>query len=625
MSLTGTLATINAGLQVTQSALQIVGANVANAQTPGYVRKTLDQVSTAAGSSISVRAADIKRQLDKLIQTQLRTASAGGAYADKLSDLYGQLQTLYGAPGSGTAVDTLFNNFTTALQALSVSPSSFSAQTSVVNVGQQLAQQLNSLSDNIQAMRSAAEQGIAADVQTANNDLQQIATINAQISTANNTDPTTANLLDQRDKYIDELSKLMDIRVVPGDFNQLTVFTGTGTQLVGARPVTLSFTPQGTITPNVTWSSNPAQSNLGTITLTNPGGGSIDLLASGAIQSGEISAYLAMRDKILPQAQTQLDDMAAQMSQAMSDVTTPGTAVTAAPLAGFSVDTAGLLTGNQMSLTYTDASSVQHKVTIVRVDDPTVLPLPQTTTADPNDQVVGVDFSGGMASVVNQLNTALGGAGLNFSNPGPPGSTTLQVLNTLAATATVNAFSTTKTMTSLTSGNPQLPFFVDASGPYSGAITASGAQETGFAQRIRVNSAVLSNPSSLVIYSASPATDIGDNTRPTFLYNQLVSGMRTFSPATGIGSAAMPMTGTLTTFIGQMMTDQAQAASNASGLKQGQDVVVNGLQQRMNSVSGVNIDQEMTSLLNLQNTYAANARVFTVVQQMLQTLMQMGG
>ena len=88
MSLTGTLSTINAGLQVTQAALQIVGANVANAQTPGYVRKTLDQVSTAAGSSISVRAADIKRQLDKLIQTQLRTASAGGAYADKLSDLY---------------------------------------------------------------------------------------------------------------------------------------------------------------------------------------------------------------------------------------------------------------------------------------------------------------------------------------------------------------------------------------------------------------------------------------------------------------------------------------------------------------------------------------------------------
>ncbi len=620
MSLTGTLNTINAGLQVTQSALQIVGANVANAQTPGYVRKTLDQVSTAAGSSISVRAGEIQRQLDTLIQTQLRTASAGGSYADKLSDLYGQLQTLYGAPGSGTGLDTLFNNFTTALQALGASPSSFSAQTSVVNVGQQLAQQLNSLSSNIQGMRSAAEQGIAADVQTANTDLQQIATINQQISTANATDPTTANLLDQRDKYIDELSKLMDIRVVPGAFNQVTVFTGSGTELVGARAVTLSFTPQGTITPNVAWNSDPTKSGLGTITLTNPGGGSIDLVATGAIQSGEISAYLQMCDKILPQAQSQLDDFAAQMSQAMSDVTTPGTPVTAGALSGFSVDTAGLLTGNRMSLTYTDNANVQHKVTIVRVDDPSVLPLPPTTTPDPNDQVIGVDFSGGMAAVVNQLNTALGGAGLNFSNPS---GTTLQVLNTGAATATVNAFSTTKTMTSLTSGNAQLPFFVDTTGPYSGAITAAGAEETGYAQRISVNSAVLSNPSSLVVYSNAPPTALGDNTRPTFLYNQLVSASRTFSPQTGIGSASMPMTGTLTTYLGQVMTEQAQAAADATNLKQGQDVVVNGLQQRMNSVSGVNIDQEMTSLLNLQNTYAANARVFTVVQQMLQTLMQM--
>ena len=50
MSLTGALNTVQAGLQVTQSALQLVGANVANAQTPGYVRKTLDQIPTAAGN-----------------------------------------------------------------------------------------------------------------------------------------------------------------------------------------------------------------------------------------------------------------------------------------------------------------------------------------------------------------------------------------------------------------------------------------------------------------------------------------------------------------------------------------------------------------------------------------------
>jgi flagellar hook-associated protein 1 FlgK len=223
--------------------------------------------------------------------------------------------------------------------------------------------------------------------------------------------------------------------------------------------------------------------------------------------------------------------------------------------------------------------------------------------------------------VVNQLNLALGGAGLQFSNPA---GTTLQVLNTLAATATVNSFSTTKTMTSLTSGNPQLPLFVDTIGlPYTGAITASGPEQLGYAQRIQVNTSLLSNPSGLVTYSTAPPTVAGDNTRPSFLYDQLTTATKMFSPQSGIGSNSSPMTGTFSTFIGQVLTVQAQSATNAGSLKDGQDVVVNGLQTRMNNVSGVNIDQEMTSLLNLQSTYAANARVFSVVQQMLQSLMQM--
>src|SRR5262249_4448479 len=137
-----------------------------------------------------------------------------------------------------------------------------------------------------------------------------------------------------------------------------------------------------------------------------------------------------------------------------------------------------------------------------------------------------------------------------------------------------------------------------------------------------VNSALLSNPGGLTAYSAPPPA-AGDNTRPTFLYNQLATATRTFLPQAGIGSTTAPMTGTLSTFIGQVLTQQGQAAANASGLKEGQDVVLNALQQRMNTTSGVNIDQEMTNLLDLQNTYSANARVFAAVQQMFQTLLQM--
>jgi flagellar hook-associated protein 1 FlgK len=622
MSLTGTLNTALSGLQTTQQSLQIVGGNVANAQTPGYVRKTLTQIETGGGTSISVRSTSIDRQLDTLVQAQLRQATSGGSFADKLDSIYQQLQSVYGQPGSSSSIDTLFNNFTTALQTVSTSPSSFSAQSSAVNAAQLLSQQLNSMSNSIQSLRGAAEQGIGADVATANNDLQQIASINAQVSTANSNDPTTASLLDQRDKLIDQISTLMDVNVVPGQFNQVSVYTRNGTQLVGSTAVQLSFNAQGTLTPSTLYNTNPTKSGVGTITLKNADGTSTDLLAAGAIQSGEIAALVQMRDKVLPQAQTQLDELASQMSQALSNQTTTGTAVTVGTQKGFTLDTTALQNGNVVHLTYTDALNVSHNISIVRVDDPSVLPLPNSTTADPTDQVVGVNFAGGTlstSSVISQLNTALGATGLQFSNAG---GNTLQVLNNAGGSITVNSLSQSATMSSLTSGNPALPVFMDGTNLYTGAITANGLQELGYAQRISVNNALLSNPGDLVTFSTSPATPAGDSTRPTFLANQMSQATYIFSPTTGIGSTSQPLSGTLSSYVGEVLTQQGQAASNASSLKSGQDIVVNGLQQRMNTTSGVNVDQEMTNLITLQNTYAANARVFSTVQKMFETLLQ---
>src|SRR5262249_8175009 len=140
MSLTQALNAATAGLQVTQQSLGVVAGNVANAQTPGYVRKTLDQLEEAAGTAISVQTGAITRQLDQLIQTQLRTQTSGNSFATTLSQLYQQLQNVYGTPGSPNGLDTLFSSFTSAMQALVASPSSFTAQSNAINTAQVLAQ-----------------------------------------------------------------------------------------------------------------------------------------------------------------------------------------------------------------------------------------------------------------------------------------------------------------------------------------------------------------------------------------------------------------------------------------------------------------------------------------------------
>ena len=88
MSLTQALNTASSGLKVTQSAMSIVASNVANAQTPGYVRKSLQVASTASSNAgSSVRIAAVQRELDAYLQKQLRVESAGGSYADLRADL----------------------------------------------------------------------------------------------------------------------------------------------------------------------------------------------------------------------------------------------------------------------------------------------------------------------------------------------------------------------------------------------------------------------------------------------------------------------------------------------------------------------------------------------------------
>jgi flagellar hook-associated protein 1 FlgK len=345
------------------------------------------------------------------------------------------------------------------------------------------------------------------------------------------------------------------------------------------------------------------------------------MIANNSISSGQIAADLTLRDKTLVQAQTQVDQMAASISSALSDKTTAGTAApaTLAPKAGFDLDLSNVLPGNTVNLTYTDvATNTQHNVTIVRVDDPAALPLSNVGSA-PNSQVIGVNFTGGMASVVSQLNTALGGANLQFSNPS---GSTLRVVDSGTGATTVNTASATTTASSLANGNTQLPLFTDASSLYTGTITSTGSQLTGYAARITVNAAVLADPSKLTVYNTSPATQAGDTARSDFLYNQLTSGTFTYSPKTGLGSTATPFKGTLTSYMQQFLSVQANASTSATQLQQGQNVVVSALQQKMNSTSGVNIDAEMANLISLQNNYAANAHLMSVVQTMMTSLMQ---
>ena len=454
-----------------------------------------------------------------------------------------------------------------------------------------MAQQLNTTTQGIQSLRTNVNQDIGTCVSQANAAMTTIASINTQLQGLSPTDPEAATLEDQRDNAINTLSQLMDVRAVTDSANQVSVFTNSGVQLVGGSLAsTMSFSSPGALSATSLYNTDPTKSGVGSLTIQLPNGATTDLVATNAFSSGQIAADLKLRDQTLVQAQTQVDQLAATLSSSLSDQTTAGTAV-AGPPAGFSVDTSSVVPGNTINLTYTNnATNAQQQISIINVADLSVLPLPNAPNANP--QVIGVNFSSGMSSVISQLNAALRGSGLQFSNPS---GTTLNVLG--SGNATVNAASTTTTTSSLTSGNPQLPLFTDGNSLYTGAITASGSQMTGYAGRITVNPALLNNAADLSVYSTSPATAAGDTTRSDYLFSQLTNAAFSFSPNTGLGPRRRRSRARSRVILQQFISQQGNAATQATQLQQGQDVVVSTLQQKFNSTSGVNIDTEMSNLI----------------------------
>jgi len=102
----------------------------------------------------------------------------------------------------------------------------------------------------------------------------------------------------------------------------------------------------------------------------------------------------------------------------------------------------------------------------------------------------------------------------------------------------------------------------------------------------------------------------------------LTTGTFKYSPQTGLGSPTAPFSGTIGSYLQQFLSLQASAATSATQLQQGQSVVVSTLQQKFDSTAKVSIDNEMSNLIALQNSYAANAHVMSVVQSMMATLEQ---
>ncbi|MBB4301839.1 flagellar hook-associated protein 1 FlgK [Rhodobium orientis] len=611
------------GLAITQRELEIVASNIANADTPGYTRKSLitENLADRDGSSLGVREVTIQRNYDSYVAAQYRNSVIDGSYLDVMASFQSRLDAMYGTPGDVNALDTIYNDFTSAIEALATSPSDYTARRQVVTSAQTLTSQLNNLSDEIQSMRAESERVISDYVSRANQLLGDLEDVNRQVVSFSSTGAMPVDLLDTRDSIVLELSQMMDIKVSEADNNSVRLFTSNGTLLFDDTAATLSFDPAASVDANATWSADPAESGLGSIYLTSDNGYKVDLIADKAIQSGEIAAYIDLRDDVLVEAQAQLDEFASNLSLALSNRTEEGTAVTVGTSDGFDIDLTDLQQGNPITFEYVDVGSGETQTyTFIRVDDPTMLPLDDDATARADDTVVGIDFSSGLTAAAADIGAALG-VGFTVSDEGGG---VLRILDDGGTTTTVSSLSASVTNTGLTDEGVEFALFVDGgsgANPYTGDFEGT-SQKVGFAGRIGVNKQIINDPSLLVTYETTPAeTSAGDPTRPLAIIDALSQATYTFSADSGLGSDRVPYAGTVSGFLASVVNYRGSEMASATRAADSRQAVTQSLNERLSEVSAVDVDQELSALIELQSAYTANARVMQAAREMIDTLM----
>ena len=622
------LSTAAAGLKATQAAIGIVSQNVANAGTAGYTKRTLTAVAGVGNSSVATGT--VARSFDAAALRQLRLETSGSGYTATRADVSAQVDRLFGTPGSATALDGLVNGFTLSLQTLAANPTVSAARSGVLDAASALASSINGIASGVQGLRTGIEAQLATDTRSASALLSGIASLNLKIQGAS--DPAArADLEDQRDQQITQLSAYMDVQTVAQRDGTVSVMTSTGATLVDrGNAATLTFDARSSLGPNSAYSTDSASRSVGTITATMPGSGSIDLGAPGVLRSGSMAAQLELRDSVLPQVQRQLDDLAAGLASALTDRSVTGTVSGTAA----TIDLSGIQAGNSLTLPVSLPDGSVRNVVLVASNKASASVDPALTD-DATAFAQTFDISGGPATYAAKIQEALDAVAGRAAAQGYPaasiptltasgGSASVTVTGSAGTrvTGASAAITVPTSATDLSSAYPQIALFVDGSGNrlVTGTLDA-GAQRIGLAQRLTVNPAVTAKTS---VLTASDAAATGtDGTRASFVYDALTSAQKTFSSSSGIGGVSAPHTTTVAAFAQDVIAAQGAAADQARNLDDGQSVALSTAQSRFSTSAGVSVDEEMANLIALQQAYSANARVLTAARDMLDTLLRL--
>jgi len=316
--ITQALRNAQSGLLVNQQALNTVSNNVSNVNTPGYSKKVVSFENLAvAGVPAGVKISEVIRKIDEGLLKSVRIQNGKLSTLSGKEDTYKRLQELFGKPGENTSLSHLIGSLGQAAEQLAVNPGKSLESAEFVRRAQDVTDKMKSMSDAIQNLRLEADKSISDVVTQINTITGQIDKINDDIVSGSTVGRDITDLRDERDRQIDSLSKLVDIRYFYRTDGDAVIFTSGGRTLVDTVPPTLSHTAASSLAPT----STHAEGDINGIYVGTAIAGN-DITTE--IRDGQLKGLIDLRDNVLTDLQSQLDELAAGLRDAANQVNNRG-------------------------------------------------------------------------------------------------------------------------------------------------------------------------------------------------------------------------------------------------------------------------------------------------------------
>ncbi len=598
-------------------AITTAGHNISNANTEGYSRQKvqikefdplyradLERAERAGMIGQGVDLQSVNRIRDELLDQRIVGQANLESYWQTRSDYYTMIEQIYNEPYD-VSIRSNMDQFWTSWQELSVNPEDKAARQAVVTRGETLTDSIKQRWESLEGIANLLDGDIEATVKQVNSYARQIAAVNGEIVRSKAMGDNPNDLLDRRDLLVDKLSELVNVSTDQRDSDEFMVHVD-GKVLV-----------QGSVAREIAMEDRNDDSGYVKLVWA-------DTRNDAVFSGGKLGALVELRDVDVRSEIQNLNTMTMNFADLVNDV--HRNAVGANKTTGLDFFTQHSFVENANGNFDRDGDG--------QLDTSYVFRMTGTNELDLQQQV-------GIEGVMT-FNGANGNVQVPYFHTDTVETVIARINN---STSEVKAYldkNNQLVLKSTTSQNIDNPDFVirhvEDSGyflsGYSGVLAANGqAGAYDFAQADAVN-ALATNAQFAVSPVFNPSAYIEVNAA---IRNDVMSVAAGYMDATGTaptgdGRAAVEiasirnssvMVGSMKTFddyFADSVTNVGLKGEQAETNLLSQNSIMDDLRNMRDSISGVNIDEELSEIMKFQHGYNAAAKFITVWDNLLDTV-----